>query len=130
MKLIAAFIQPARLDCVSQNLLAAKIFDMTITTCCGHGRDQVLVPSFRGGPDAPDLLPALLLEVIVPERKAQQAVAAIMRGARSGSCGAGKIFISALERVVRIDSGNEVAESVTERTKIRRVRTPAHHPSP
>ena len=129
MKMIAAFIQPARLEFVSRALVAANILDITITTCCGHGRDPVLVPSFRGGPDAPDLLPTLLLEVIVPASKKDEAVQAIVRGARSGLCGDGKVFITALERVVRISSGVEIGEAtaIERATKIRRVRSPVHH---
>ena len=129
MKMITAFIQPARLEFVSRELLAANISDITITTCCGHGRDPVLVPSFRGGPDAPDLFPTLLLEVIVPASKRDDAIQAIVRGARSGLCGDGKVFITTLERVVRIRSGTEIDEAtaIDRVTKIRRVRSPAHH---
>ncbi|MEQ1697222.1 MAG: P-II family nitrogen regulator [Hyphomicrobiaceae bacterium] len=128
MKMITAYIQPQRLDFVGRELLAANISDMTVTTCCGYGRDAVLVPSFRGGPDAPDLLATVLLEVIVPAWKTQHAVEAIVRGARTGSCGDGKLFITALERVVRIGSGAEISDApAIERVKIRRVRALAHH---
>ncbi|MDZ4843490.1 MAG: P-II family nitrogen regulator [Hyphomicrobium aestuarii] len=129
MKLITAFIQPAALDDVSRELLAADILDITVTSCCGHGRSAVLVPSFRGGPDAPDLLPTLLLEVIVPARKADMAIEAIVRAARSGSSGDGKLVITTLDRVVRIGS-HPATHDLTEirRARIRRVRSPSDPP--
>ena len=129
MKLITAFIQPARLDDVSRELLTANILDITVTSCCGHGRSAVLVPSFRGGPDTPDLLPTLLLEVVVPSRKAERAIEAIVRAARSGSSGDGKLVITTLDRVVRIGS-NPATRDLTEirRAKIRRVRSPNDRP--
>lgn len=127
MQMITAAIQHAKLESISPELIAVNILDMTVTTCSGHGRDAALVASFRGGPDLPDLLPMILLEVMVPGYKVKQAVEAIVRGARSGPCGAGKIFVKNLARVVRIDTGEDVSEPTIKRTRIRRTKTHVIH---
>jgi nitrogen regulatory protein P-II 1 len=103
MFMITAVIQPAELTQVRAELVAAGITGMTVSECAGHGRDACMVPGLRGGPDVPRLVDNLQIEVAVPNSAAAATLEAIRRGAAFGE--RGKIFVSAIERVVSIRTG-------------------------
>jgi len=71
----------------------------------GHGRNARLVPSRIGGPDIPDIIPKVQVQIVVPSNKRQRAIDAITRGARLGTIGDGKIFVSPVELALSIRSG-------------------------
>ena len=102
MLMITALIQPFRLDHVRSELLSADLVGLTISYCFGHGRQPQFVPSLTGGPDVPDILPKVKIEIAVPSDKRDEAIAAIIRGTRLG-----KIFVSQLDRVISVRTGFE-----------------------
>jgi nitrogen regulatory protein P-II 1 len=107
MIMITAMIQPFRLEHVRRELLANDIAGLTACECAGHGRQPRIVPSRRGGPDLKDVLPKVEIMVAVPSHRRDDAIAAIVRGARLGNIGDGKIFVSRLDKVVSIRTGFE-----------------------
>ena len=107
MLMITAIIQPGRLRHVRAALISAGLLGMITHDCVGHGCNEKLVPSRMGGPDLPDILPNGKLEIAVPSERRDEAIDAIIRGARLGRTGDGKIFVSPLERVISIRTGRE-----------------------
>jgi nitrogen regulatory protein P-II 1 len=102
MKKIEAIIKPFRLDEVKDALTAIGIEGMTVTEVKGFGRQKGHTEIYRGSEYTVTFLPKLKIEIVLPDGKTDQAVAAIIQGARTGKIGDGKIFISALEQAVRI----------------------------
>ena len=113
MKMVTAFIQPPRLEHVREALINANIIGMTITTCCGHGREPPPVDRMNGLSNA-DLMPAIMVEVIAPAARCAEAVTLIIQAARIGERDAGKIFISNLDRVISIRTGLDDLETAIE----------------
>jgi nitrogen regulatory protein P-II 2 len=111
MFMITALIQPSRLNHVRRELLSADLAGLTVSDCFGYGRQPRFVPSPHGGTDIPDILPNVKIEIAVPSDRRDEAIDAIMRGARLGNIDDGKIFVSQLEKVVSVRTGleNEVA---------------------
>jgi nitrogen regulatory protein P-II 1 len=107
MLMITALIQPFRLDHVRSELVSADLIGLTISHCYGNGREPKFVPSLTGGPDVPDILPKVKIEIAIPSDKRDEAIAAIIRGARLGKIGDGKIFVSPLDRVISVRTGSE-----------------------
>jgi nitrogen regulatory protein PII len=107
MFMITAIIQPFRLEHVRAALISEGLSGMTVHDCVGHGRQPKLVPSLKGGPDLPDIMPKVKIQVAVPSERRDAAIDAIIRGARLGNIGDGKIFVSPLERVMSIRTGLE-----------------------
>lgn len=105
MLMITALIQPFRLEHVRRELLSADVVGLTVGDCVGNGKNPKFVPSRIGGPDIPDIVPKVKIEIAVPPEKRQEAIDAIIRGARLGTIGDGKLFVSRLERVVSIRTG-------------------------
>jgi nitrogen regulatory protein P-II 2 len=105
MLMITALIQPFRLEHVRKELLSADLVGLTIGECVGHGKNGRFVPSRIGGPDIPDILPKVKIEIAVPPEMRQEAIDAIVRGARLGNIGDGKIFVSQLDSVTSIRTG-------------------------
>lgn len=105
MFMITAVIQPAELINVRAELMSAGITGMTVSACAGHGRAARRVPGLRGGPEVPYLEDNLQIEVAVPDSACAPALDAIRRGAQLGD--RGKIFVSAIDRVVSIRTGLE-----------------------
>lgn len=105
MIMITAIIQPFRLEHVREALQSAGIPGLTVCPCAGHGRDPRMVPSFHGGPEVPDVVVGIRIETVVDRSLRRAAIAAIVQGARIEGAGAGKIFVSPLERVFSIRTG-------------------------
>jgi nitrogen regulatory protein P-II 1 len=110
MKKIEAIIKPFTLDAVKEALNNAGVKGMTVTEVKGFGRQKGHKEIYRGAEYQVDFLPKIKIEVVIEADLVDKAVQAIMSAARTGKIGDGKIFISPLEGVVRIrtgESGNE-----------------------
>jgi nitrogen regulatory protein P-II 1 len=105
MKKIEAIIKPFKLDEVKEALQKAGIQGMTVSEVKGFGRQKGHTELYRGAEYIVDFLPKVRLEIVVDDAQAQGAVEAISKAAKTGKIGDGKIFISSLDDVVRIRTG-------------------------
>ena len=105
MKLITAVIKPFKLDEVREALSALGVQGMTVTEVKGYGRQKGHTEIYRGAEYAVSFLPKIKLEVAVRAELADAAIEAITSKARTGQIGDGKIFVTALEEVLRIRTG-------------------------
>jgi nitrogen regulatory protein PII len=105
MKLITAIIKPFKLDDVRAALSEIGISGMTVTEVKGFGRQRGHTELYRGAEYVVDFVPKTRVEVAVKDALLDQVVEAIVAAARTGKVGDGKIFISDIERVVRIRTG-------------------------
>jgi len=107
MKLITAIIKPFKLDDVRDALGEAGITGMTVGEVKGFGRQKGHTELYRGAEYVVDFLPKLKLEIAVPDERVERVVEIIRDTAASGRIGDGKIFVTNLERAVRIRTGEE-----------------------
>jgi nitrogen regulatory protein P-II 1 len=112
MKRIEAIIKPFKLDDVREALSAIGVTGMTVTEVKGFGRQKGHTELYRGAEYVVDFLPKVKVEVVVTEDRVDACLEAITRGARTGKIGDGKIFVTAVERVVRIRTGETDAGAV------------------
>ena len=112
MKKIEAIIKPFKLDDVREALQELGLAGMTVTEVKGFGRQKGHTELYRGAEYVVDFLPKLKLEVVVSDDMADRAIEAIEQAARTGKIGDGKIFVSSVERVIRIRTGEEGDEAV------------------
>ena len=105
MKLITAIIKPFKLDDVREALSAQGIQGMTVTEVRGFGRQKGHTELYRGAEYLVDFLPKLRLDVAVTDDRVEQAVESLCQSAGTGKIGDGKIFITPLDQVVRIRTG-------------------------
>ncbi|RME55897.1 P-II family nitrogen regulator [Candidatus Parcubacteria bacterium] len=105
MKLITAIIKPFKLDDVREALHEVDIHGLTVTEVKGYGRQKGHTEMYRGAEYVVDFLPKLKLEIAVSEDRVEQAVEAIISAAQTGKIGDGKIFVSPLDDVIRIRTG-------------------------
>ena len=105
MKLVVAIIKPFKLDEVRQALTAIGVHGMTVTEVKGYGRQKGHTEIYRGAEYAVNFLPKIKVEVGIADDLADKAVAAITNAAKTGQIGDGKIFITDLNRAVRIRTG-------------------------
>ena len=105
MKLITAIIKPFKLEEVRQALDKIGVAGMTITEVKGFGRQKGHTELCRGAEYVIDLLPKIKVEIAVSSEQVEIAVEAIAKSANTGNIGDGKIFISNLEKVIRIRTG-------------------------
>ncbi|MGO8787279.1 MAG: P-II family nitrogen regulator [Terriglobia bacterium] len=102
MKKIEAVVQPSRFDAVKTALQEAGVQGMTVSEVRGHGRQKGHTEVYRGSEYTVDLLPKIKIEMVVADALAPSAVQAILRTARTGKIGDGKIFISTVDEAIRI----------------------------
>ncbi|MDT8450079.1 MAG: P-II family nitrogen regulator [Wenzhouxiangellaceae bacterium] len=107
MKLVTAIIKPFKLDDVRDALGDADITGMTVSEVKGFGRQKGHTELYRGAEYVVDFLPKLKLEIAVPDERVERVVEIIRETAASGRIGDGKIFVSEIERAVRIRTGEE-----------------------
>ncbi len=112
MKKIEAVIKPFKLDDVREALSEIGIAGMTVTEVKGFGRQKGHTELYRGAEYVVDFLPKVKIEVVVREELAERAVEVIAETARTGKIGDGKIFVTPVERVIRIRTGEEGPEAV------------------
>ncbi len=105
MKLIIAIIQPHRLEMVKKELYHADINLMTVSEVLGHGRQKGVTEYYRGVRETGNLLRKIRLEIAVNDNFLEPAIQAIVKGAKTGETGDGKIFILDLKDSVRIRTG-------------------------
>jgi len=105
MKLITAIIKPFKLDDVREALAEVGVQGLTVTEVKGFGRQKGHTELYRGAEYVVDFLPKIKLEAAMSEDMVDRAVEAIQQSARTGKVGDGKIFVSTLEQVIRIRTG-------------------------
>lgn len=105
MKLIIAYIQPYKLNDVKQELYKEEVYKVSVTNALGCGQQKGYHESYRGVSTEVNLLKKVRLEIAVNENFVQRTIDAIIRGARTGEIGDGKIFILDLPECIRIRSG-------------------------
>ena len=111
MKKVEAVIKPFKLDEVKEALSGIGVQGITVSEVKGFGRQKGHTELYRGAEYVVDFLPKVKIEVVVPENLVEQAIEAIVKAARTGKIGDGKIFVFPVEHVVRIRTGemNEAA---------------------
>ena len=112
MKLITAIIKPFKLEDVRQSLDLIGITGMTITEVKGFGRQKGHTENYRGREYTVDFLPKIKLEIVLEEDQVDAAVEAIIKSAKTNKIGDGKVFISSIDRVVRIRTGETGPEAI------------------
>ena len=105
MKKIEAIIKPFKLDDVREALTEIGITGMTVSEVKGFGRQKGHTEIYRGAEYAVDFLPKVKVELIIADEDVERVIDVIIENARSGKIGDGKIFVTSLERVVRIRTG-------------------------
>jgi len=112
MKLITAVIKPFKLDDVREALSEVGVTGVTVTEVKGFGRQKGHTELYRGAEYVVDFLPKVKLEIAVAEESVDQAVETIVKAANTGKIGDGKIFVSSLEQVVRIRTGETGTDAI------------------
>jgi nitrogen regulatory protein P-II 2 len=112
MKIVMAIIKPFKLDEVRDALTAVGVHGLTVTEVKGYGRQKGHTEIYRGAEYAVSFLPKLKIEVAVASELADAVVDAIVTSARTGQIGDGKIFVSSLERAVRIRTGEKDSDAL------------------
>ena len=102
MKMIVAIIQPSKLDDVRDELYKAEVNLMTVTEVLGHGRQKGVTEIYRGAREMGNLLRKVRLEIAVNDTFVEPTVKAIIKGAKTGETGDGKIFVLPLDQTIRI----------------------------
>lgn len=105
MKKIEAYVRPSKLDDVKGALGEVGITGMSVSEVKGFGRQKGHTEIYRGAEYRVDFLPKIKIEIIVPEDISDRAVEAIVRAAKTGQIGDGKIFIANVEEAIRIRTG-------------------------
>lgn len=112
MKKIEAIIKPFKLDEVKDALNEAGIQGMTVTEVRGFGRQRGHTEIYRGAEYTVDFLPKIKIEVVVEKKQVDEVIDAILRAAHTGRIGDGKIFVSPVENVIRIRTGERGSEAI------------------
>ena len=105
MKLVTAIIKPFKLDEVREALSAIGVQGITVTEVKGFGRQKGHTELYRGAEYVVDFLPKVKIEAVVADALVERAIEAITRAARTGKIGDGKIFVTSVEQVIRIRTG-------------------------
>jgi nitrogen regulatory protein PII len=112
MKKVEAIIKPFKLDDVKEALSEIGIYGMTVTEVNGYGRQKGHKEIYRGAEYVVDFVPKIKVEIVVSDERAQEAIETVRNAANSGKIGDGKIFISNIEQVVRVRTGETGTEAL------------------
>ena len=112
MKKIEAIIQPERLDDVKEELFKAQVFKMTVSKVRGCGQQRGYTESYRGKIYKVNLLPKVKIDIVVNDDFVEPTIEAIIKGARTGSIGDGKIFVLDLPECIRIRTGERGSNAI------------------
>ena len=105
MKKIEAIFKPFKLDEVREALSEIGVSGLTVTEVKGFGRQKGHTELYRGAEYVVDFLPKVKVEIVVPDKLLESAIDAIIKAARTGKIGDGKIFVSSVDQVIRIRTG-------------------------
>lgn len=112
MKLLTAIIKPFKLDDVREALSDIGIHGMTVTEVKGFGRQKGHTELYRGAEYVVDFLPKIKIEVAVDESVIEQVIEAVIKAANTGKIGDGKIFVSSIEQIIRIRTGETGSSAI------------------
>ena len=112
MKLITAIVKPFKLDDVRAALSEVGVQGMTVTEVKGFGRQKGHTELYRGAEYVVDFLPKVKLELVIDESMVDQSVEAISKAAQTGKIGDGKIFVTSVDEVIRIRTGETGSDAV------------------
>ncbi|OQC66922.1 MAG: Nitrogen regulatory protein P-II [Verrucomicrobia bacterium ADurb.Bin006] len=112
MKKIEAIIKPFKLEDVKEALAQMGIEGMTVSEVKGFGRQKGHTEIYRGSEYTVDFLPKIKIELVIAAQLVEQAVEAILKAAKTGKIGDGKIFVSSVENAIRIRTGEKDEEAV------------------
>jgi nitrogen regulatory protein P-II 1 len=112
MKLVTAVIKPFKLDEVRAALLAFGVQGMTVSESSGYGRQRGHTEVYRGAEYTVELLPKVKVEILVDDEDADDVVDVVVRAARTGKIGDGKVWATTVENVVRVRTGERGQEAL------------------
>ena len=112
MKLVTAVIKPLQLDEVRAALLAFGVNGMTVSESSGYGRQRGHTEVYRGAEYTVELLPKVRLEILVDAEDADDVIDVIVRAARTGKIGDGKVWVTPVEAVVRVRTGERGSDAL------------------
>lgn len=112
MKKIEAIIKPFKLDDVREALSSIGVNGMSVTEIKGFGRQKGHTELYRGAEYVVDFLPKLRLEIVISDQQLDECIEAISNAARTGKIGDGKIFVSTVDQVIRIRTGEQNDEAI------------------
>ena len=112
MKKIDAIIKPFKLEDVKEALAAVGVEGMTVTEVKGFGRQKGHTEIYRGSEYTVDFLPKIKLEIVLDDDRVQDSIDAIVKSAKTDKIGDGKVFVSSVEEVTRIRTGETGAEAI------------------
>ena len=112
MKKVEAIIRPFKLDEVKIALVNAGVVGMTVSEVRGFGRQKGQTERYRGSEYTVEFLQKLKIEIVVEDNQVQMVVNTVITAARTGEIGDGKIFVSPVERIIRIRTGEEGLQAV------------------
>ncbi len=112
MKKIEAIIKPFKLEDVKDAMIEAGITGMTVSEVKGYGRQQGHTELYRGAEYVVDFLPKIKIELIVSNDDVDKTVEIIVNSAKTGKIGDGKIFVSSIDKIVRVRTGEENEEAI------------------
>jgi nitrogen regulatory protein PII len=105
MTLVKAIVRPDKVDVVKEALSAAGVSGMTVTEVRGHGKQKGHTAVYRGQEYNVSLLPKMEIEVVVPDRLSQDVISAIIKAARTGEIGDGRVFVIPVAQSYKIRTG-------------------------
>ena len=112
MKLITAIVKPFKLDDVKTALATAGVLGVTVTEVRGHGRQGGHTETYRGTEYKLDFVPKVKVEVVVDEAQVAVVVDAVVNAARTGKIGDGKVWVTPIESITRIRTGDTGADAI------------------
>ena len=112
MKKVEAIIKPFKLDEVKERLAEIGVHGMTVTEVKGFGRTGGKKEVYRGSAYVVDFVPKVKLEIVVPDQMVHQVIDAIEKSAKTGRIGDGKIFVSSIDKAVRIRTGETGEDAI------------------
>jgi nitrogen regulatory protein P-II 1 len=112
MKMVEAIVKPFKLDEVKEALTKAGIQGMTVEEVKGFGRQKGHTELYRGAEYSVDFLPKVKIQILVPDDKTAKVVEAVTEAARTGKIGDGKIFVTTVEEVIRIRTGEKGEDAI------------------
>jgi len=112
MKRVEAVIKPFKLEDVKEALADIGITGMTVSEVKGYGRQKGHSELYRGAEYVVDFLPKIKIEIVIDDENVEQVIKTIVEAARTGKIGDGKIFVSDIEKIIRIRTGETDSEAI------------------